>query len=468
MATYQSQYTGAQIDEAITEIRDFSESTIPISATTTSGKYLDYNGISLGEDWTTKLQDNGNSTYLATALNLSSYVGKKLRITASAWSSGSARAMGFCNSNNIISAKYAEANIPDPAGMAGFTPVGNKYVAILNITDSYFFFSMSNPSNVVTFDVISDGLVTRLKENFYTKDEVDQLFGGAYVDGASGSDSNDGSLESPFATIQKAIDSGFKNILVREGTFTAKRIYLANKTGVRISINKTYSAFNPSTANTNPKVVIDCNSSVAQGIYISGCQDIIIEGIEVKNATGSGVYITGSSGIVFRDCVVHEIPNGMGFESQNSNIDFIDCGAYNIGTLGGSAHRDGFNLHGTGIQNLLNCWANYCEDDGVSHHDACEGYVDGGEWHHCGKGGVCTPTHGAKVNVQNVYAHDCGYGIYAGNDTAALAKTFNISNSVCKNNTTYDIYVTNNTANIWNCIYDTINHSGTGTNNIFS
>lgn len=290
----------------------------------------------------------------------------------------------------------------------------------------------------------------------------------AYVDGTDGADTNNGiNPTTAFKTIQKAIDLGYKKILVREGTYTGG-INLNRKNGVDIRINKSFSAFDASTANKNPKVIIDCDSTLNNGVKCLNCADCTFEGIEVKNAVKSGWYIEKCDGIVFNDCVAHDCPTGMGFELWNTNADFINCGCYNIGTYGGSNHRDGFNLHGTGTQNFKNCWANYCEDDGISHHDACEGYVDGGEWHHCGKGGICTPTHGAKVDVSNVYAHDCGYGIYAGNDTPSLAKTFNITNCVCLNNTVKDIYVTNNTANIWNCIYETIDHNGSGTNNILS
>ena len=303
---------------------------------------------------------------------------------------------------------------------------------------------------------------------YATNQDVYEANGIAYVDGTDGNDSNDGiNPTTAFATIQAAINAGYKKILVREGTYTSA-VFLGFLSGVSIKINKSYSVFNASTSNTNPKVVIDCDSTLNIGLRVEQCVDCEFEGIEVKNSVQSGVFINRSEGIRFKDCVVHDIPSAMGYEVYDSNVDFDNCGAYNIGTYGGSEHRDGFNFHNTGTQNLLNCWANYCEDDGVSHHDACEGYVIGGEWHHCGKGGVCTPTHGAKVDISGVYVHDCGYGIYAGNDTASLAKTFNISNSVCKNNTVYDIHVTNNTANIWNCIYDTINHSGTGTNNILT
>ena len=310
--------------------------------------------------------------------------------------------------------------------------------------------------------------IGRYADNPATYGYVLQQLQTVYVNGETGNDSNDGlNPGTPFLTIQAAIDRGYKHILVKEGTYTGG-INLDNKHGVTIAIDHQYSAFDASTSNNNPKVVIDCSGTLRQGVKLYKCSNIRIEGIEVENPTYSAFIAEYCGNVVFSDCVAHDVPSGNGWELVNVDANFVNCGCYNIGTMGGGAHHDGFNMHGTGVANFKNCWAHYCEDDGISHHDACEGFVDGGEWHHCGKGGVCTPTHGAKVDVRNVYAHDCGYGIYAGNDNEALAKTFNISGCVCKNNTTFDIYVTNNTANIWNCIYDTISHNGVGANNILT
>ena len=114
-------------------------------------------------------------------------------------------------------------------------------------------------------------------------------------------------------------------------------------------------------------------------------------------------------------------------------------------------------MHGTGTTNFYNCSASYCEDDGISHHDACYGLIDGGEWHHCYKGGVASPTHGAVVDVRNIYSHHNAYGIYCDSTDTFDRRTINFTNCACKNNTTKDIYISNDyNANLWNCIYGTI------------
>jgi hypothetical protein len=291
-----------------------------------------------------------------------------------------------------------------------------------------------------------------------------------YVDGEDGSDSNSGdSWATAFATIQKAIDAGYKSIRIKPGTYAAG-ISMSAMQGVHIYCDKSFDSFDATNAPNNSKVIIDCNNSLINGVLMQSCIDCSFTDIEVKNATGNGFDIRKCSGdMLFDGCISHDNPTGQGFYILNTNASFVSCGAYNIGTMGGGEHHDGFNIHGTGTTSFKDCWGHDCEDDGISHHDACYGYIDGGEWYNCGKGGVASPTHGAKIDVTNVYSHDNNYGLYAENSTdATLAKTSNISNCVFKDNNVYDIATMNNTLNIWNCVYDTINHSGAGSNNVIN
>ena len=303
------------------------------------------------------------------------------------------------------------------------------------------------------------------------REQLEQLDNGlsGYVDGTNGNDSNPGdSWETAFATIQKAIDAGYKSIRIKPGTYAAG-ISMSAMQGVHIYCDKSFDSFDATTAPNNSKVIIDCNNSLINGVLMQSCIDCSITDIEVKNATGNGFDIRGCSGdMLFNGCISHDNPGGQGFCLLNTNAAFISCGVYNIGTMGGGQHHDGFNIHGTGTTSFKDCWGHDCEDDGISHHDACYGYIDGGEWYNCGKGGVASPTHGAKIDVTNVYSHDNNYGLYAENGTASLAKISNISNCVFKDNAVFDISSKNNTLNIWNCVYDTINHSSTGSNNIIN
>ena len=288
-----------------------------------------------------------------------------------------------------------------------------------------------------------------------------------------GSDDNDGMTRSTaFATIQKAINSGAKTILVKEGTYTGG-IVLNNAEGVSILIDHYYDAYSAGTDEDNPKIIIDGANSLADCVNISNCVNCKFGNIEAKNATNRGFMIQRCDNLRFDDCIAHDIGIGNsgsigGFMITYTNADFYNCIAYNIGTTvagTGQGHYDGFNIHQTGTTNFINCSAWNCEDDGISHHDACVGLIDGGEWYNCGKGGIASPTHGAKVNISNVYCHDNHYaGIYSESDHRFESRgNIMLSNCVCKNNL-YDMCIGSDYHAIAiNCIYDTV-RSGTENN----
>ena len=292
----------------------------------------------------------------------------------------------------------------------------------------------------------------------------------AYV-ATDGNDDNYGTLSSPFKTIQKAIDANYKTIFVKEGTYNEK-IEIINKNNVTIALNRQFDYFQFVTNEISPKIVLNVDG-IDRGIYISNSVNINISDFEIKNATVNGVRLNESQNVSFVDCIAHDIgvsaPSGSvgGYVITKANADFNNCIAYNIGTdkVGEEKfHCDGFNIHGTGSTNFINCKAWNCEDDGISHHDACEGLIDGGEWYNCGKAGIASPTHGARVNISNAYCHDNNIGIYAGNDSAVTDRgNIIISSCVCKNNKNKDVVISNYYKVIGiNFIYDTI----TGENNI--
>lgn len=312
-----------------------------------------------------------------------------------------------------------------------------------------------------------DGLLVIERDIFSDGGSVTEANDVAYV-ATTGNDDNSGTSRStPFATIQKAIDGGFKTILVREGVYD-DGIVMQNITGVTIALDHAYDSFSAGTDEDSPKVVIDgTNKSVKYGVMMSGCARCTFENIEIRNCNRVGFSVEKSEALRFDDCIVHDMglntesaPIG-GFIMKSTNADFYNCVAYNIGTDAAGqqrGHFDGFGFSVTGTANLYNCSAWNCEDDGVSHHDACCGVVDGGEWYNCGKGGVATPTHGAKVNVKNVYSHDNLCGLYADNDNAVTDRgNILVFNSVFKNNREYDIHNGSYYQIVAvNCVYDTV------------
>lgn len=287
----------------------------------------------------------------------------------------------------------------------------------------------------------------------------------AYVS-PTGDDTNTGkSRNNAFASIQKAIYSGAKTILVKEGTYSGFTVQ--NTDNVKILIDRYYDTYTEEDPEDKPKIIIDGANLVSNGVTIMNCSNCIFENIEVKDTTTTGFYITRSSDLLFTECVAHDIginSSGSigGFMITYTDAEFIRCVAYNIGTTTAGSrqyHYDGFNIHGSGTTVFTDCSAWNCEDDGISHHDNCVGTVIGGEWYNCGKGGIATPTHGAFVNIYNVYCHDNDYGLYIVKDGVSPSTRILLNNSLIKNNRV-DIRIVKYNVTAWNNVYDTKYISG--------
>lgn len=438
-----------QVIENALKLGTVSEITTQLSATTAAGKYVDFFGLGIGDDWTTKLANNSGSTYTTTAVDVSAFIGKKLKISMTNYGSTSTRALGFCDSDNLVSSKFSES--PNSSGgAAGFVLEGGKYVTYLEITDTHFFLTVSSNSNVVTLEVVDDTFLKRAKKDFYTKTEIDQKFsGGVYVDGVNGSDTNAGTAAAPLKTIQAGVNAGVETVYVVPGTYS-EQVNISNRNGLRI-VPKAYGTYSSAVPDT-PKIVIDGDETLATGITITDSTGIQLTNFELKDFTTRGMYITNSKDIDVDNCVASGCWTG-GFVMVNTCALFRDCLAYNIGHEG-VQHPDGFNIHGYGNTDFIHCSAHDCGDDGISHHDGCTGHIIGGEYYNCGKGGVASPTHGAYIDVDGVYSHDNAYGLYAHNDSDRTVKG-RISNCVFKNNSTRDIDIADGELIGWNNIYDT-------------
>lgn len=261
-----------------------------------------------------------------------------------------------------------------------------------------------------------------------------------YVDNANGNDTNAGSQGNPLKTIQKAVDSDASLILVKSGVYDETVTITRNNVHICLYDYPNFSTDVPRLEK------IQVNNMV-----IRNCNDITIEGVEVIGNTVSAFYAKNVSNLNMIECTAHD-GNCIGFELYNVNGRFNGCTAYNLDYQGDPLdHIDGFNIHGYGYTEFINCSAWNCGDDGISHHDGCTGLISGGEFYGCGKGGVSSPTNGAEITIEGVYSHDNVYGIYA---VSSGSKTY-IRNCVLKNNT-YDLTVGQNVIGFaWNNIYDT-------------
>lgn len=118
-----------------------------------------------------------------------------------------------------------------------------------------------------------------------------------YVNGSTGNDSNPGTLASPFATIQAAVDYAFSygpglhavTIHVADGTYGAVAIGATGVTGPTLVITGNM---------TTPANVIVDGGTATNSFTVAGANNVTIQGVTVQNSAGaalhSGFFASGS------------------------------------------------------------------------------------------------------------------------------------------------------------------------------
>jgi hypothetical protein len=161
---------------------------------------------------------------------------------------------------------------------------------------------------------------------------------GIYVS-TTGSDSNTGTLASPYATIATAVSkvSAGDTIFVRGGTY---------KVNSKISISKSgsSSAYYNLFAYNNEKPILDCSSmsisSSNRGILLSGSY-WHIKGINIYKAGDNGMNVTGSNNIIEFCSFYENSDSGLQLSVGAANNQIVNCDSYfNCDTSQGNA--DGF------------------------------------------------------------------------------------------------------------------------------
>ncbi len=258
----------------------------------------------------------------------------------------------------------------------------------------------------------------------------------------NGSDTNDGTKEHPFATVEKAI-SVSQNVVLKSGVYS-ESVSIKDKYNISICAD---------TERADPdKVVFDYTGNTSA---IFECENVIglhIADIEIKNASGNGCNIHKCSNVNIDSCRFYY--NGAeGLSLDNSNANVTNCTADYNG-------NDGFNIHGHGNTNFNDCVAHHNGrvnpdvGDGLSHHDDCTGYIVGGYFYDNAKGGISSPTYGAIVNISNafVYGNRFGMQIYGGDSMTENSTTVKIDNCVFKSNTV-GIQVNKYAVDLVNCVF---------------
>lgn len=146
-------------------------------------------------------------------------------------------------------------------------------------------------------------------------------------------------------------------------------------------------------------------SEKSYGIAVTENVKVEIHDLKILFARGDCVDVNAGH-ISLYNCEFGYSTTANGIAVQNADCNTIACKAY-------YNRNDGFNYHYSGHSTLIECEGYNNFDDGVSHHEDCTFEINGGVWMNNGKGGVASPTYGAKGRISNVICVNNYYGIYA-------------------------------------------------------
>ena len=376
------------------------------------------------------ISTTSNANSISYVIDLTDYIGRTVCVNFNPYS-GSTRLTALCSSAGVIRDRLEESYIKQD----GF---------VIKPDSTYYMLYIS----VYKTTIVSVSEIKNL-----TLDIYNLKTGVVFVD-ADAPSGGDGTENSPFNEIYDAVKSGAEVIRVKPGKYSAFSVTDRSRP-LYISLNK-MPAFDGSTeaGYSLPKIKI-VDSESYYGVWIDNCASVYLSDIWVHEALRHGIYINNVANFELVRCYSdnNQTANFSTFRIDNSNGVIRDCIAW-------GSTLDGFNIHGYGNTQFINCVAYGCADDGISHHDGCTGLILGGEYYNNGKGGVSSPTFGAQIDISGVYSHDNHYGVYAdGGEPASypVKVKARISNCVLKDNSISDIYTKNSELIGWNNIYDTKN-----------
>ena len=254
-----------------------------------------------------------------------------------------------------------------------------------------------------------------------------------YVDRINGSDSNPGTNVAPYKTIQKAINASPNLIRVSRGAYP-ENLSISNKRNLKIE---------PWSTPTFNITTFDVPMIVVNEIQLTNCINVELLDIHANSPQAGYGCIRANDcfEVTFNHCWASNGTGG-GFVTVNHYGKFNLCKAWNIGDAE-HYNSDGFNLHGYGVTELIDCIAHDCYDDGVSHHDGCIATIKGGEFWNCGhgSGGGIAPVN-RYIEIDGAYCHDNQWGILATQADPTLYDPYIlIKNCILDSNTNYDLEI---------------------------
>lgn len=398
------------------------------------------------------MTDSGSKAYV---IDLTSYIGNTVKVKFTTTADTSNRVTALCDADGRVLKKCYEKDFINAEDGVDFTPTSTYYMLYISFGSYASNLTVSNLYGMY-------GDIEEIKNNLPSPV--------VYVDGSVETTGN-GSIGSPFKTIQEGVNSGAEVVKVRaiDGNNTEITYASFSVTDRVTSLNiqlwnmPTYDVKHP--LDNTPYITIR-DTSANHGATFSNCANISVSDMAV---IGSSRYCfnfknvqklevtrckAGENTFINEDGVTFSV-----FYFNNVNGVIRDCEAY-------QSKLDGFNIHGYGNTQFINCVAHNCDDDGISHHDRATGMIIGGEYWGNGKAGIASPTYGARVDVIGAYCHNnAQYGILAASNSTRARSAARISDCVLRNNLTADIKVDYCDVTAWGLKYNTKQVTVNGTLN---
>lgn len=256
-----------------------------------------------------------------------------------------------------------------------------------------------------------------------------------YVD-VGGDDKNDGSIDNPVATLSNAISKG-SVIVINAGKYNDS-LSVKNKKSVTIMASPNKNSDNDS---------VEISTSSTNVLDFTNVLNVRLVGIKFTGASNDVVKLTKCGNLYAQGCEFNNSLNGNGLELIGTNALIYSCKAI-------KNKNDGFNMNNYGDSVFVNCeGCDNIEGDGLSHHNNCTGFVNGGYWHDNGKAGISTPTYGAAVNISNAFciANKYGMQVFGGDAVADNTIHVKLDNVVFKDNSIAGVQVDKYIVDLVNC-----------------
>ena len=170
-------------------------------------------------------------------------------------------------------------------------------------------------------------------------------------------------------------------------------------------------------------------------ISATNVADLLFENVEVRYPANMGFILTKCNNVQMVYCDASHSAYGGGVRPYTSNVKCNRCAVSFV-------CADGFSASGGGYCEYNDCVAHHCGDDGVSCHPGCYGFVNGGEFSYCRKGGI-SPAENSKMDIMGAFCHNNRYGIQAESNQEVSGFKVRHSNCALYNNTECDYIVKN-------------------------